>query len=39
MQRGPQVVAAFLRACAEKALAGEGSVEMEVSEMEQAKGH
>ncbi len=39
LQRGAEVLAASLRANAVKALAREGSIEMQVSEMEQAKGH
>jgi hypothetical protein len=39
LEGGPQVPAAPLRANAIEALAGEGPVEMQVSEMEQAKGH
>jgi hypothetical protein len=34
LQRGSQVVPALVGACAEKALAGEGSVEVQVSEMQ-----
>ena len=36
---GPKILAASLRPDAIEALAREGSVEMQVSEMEQAKGH
>src|ERR1700736_1302403 len=39
LEGGPKVLAASLRADAIKALAREGSIEMQVSEMEQAKGH
>src|SRR5438270_4624052 len=39
LQRVPEVFAASLGAHAVQALAREGSVEMQVSEMEQAKGH
>ena len=39
LQRGPKILAASLRPDTEEALVGEGSVEMQVSEMEQAKGH
>jgi len=36
---GPKILAASLRPDAVEALTREGSVEMQVSEMEQAKGH
>ena len=39
LKRGPQVLAASLCTGAVEALAREGSIEMQVSEMEQAKGH
>jgi len=39
LQRGTQVLAAPLCANAVQALARERSIEMQVSEMEQAKGH
>ena len=39
MEGGPKVLAASLRPDAVEALAREGSVEMQVGEMEQAKGH
>jgi hypothetical protein len=39
LQGGPKVAATALRANAVEALAREGPVEMQVSEMEQAKGH
>jgi hypothetical protein len=39
LEGGPKVLAASLRPDAVQALTREGSVEMQVSEMEQAKGH
>jgi len=39
LERQPQVLAASLCADAVEALAREGTIEMQVSEMEQAKGH
>src|SRR5438132_851072 len=39
LQRGPEIFAAPLGTDSVEALAREGSVEMQVSEMEQAKGH
>jgi len=39
LKPGAQVLAASLRTNAVKAFAREGSIEMQVSEMEQAKGH
>jgi len=39
LQRGPKILAAALRPDAKEALTRERSVEMQVSEMEQAKGH
>ncbi len=39
LECGPKILAASLRTDAIEALTGEGSVEMQVSEMEQAKGH
>ena len=39
LQRRAKVLAASLGADAMEALAREGSIEMQVSEMEQAKGH
>jgi len=38
-ERGPKILSASLCAYAVEALTGEGSVEMQVGEMEQAKGH
>jgi hypothetical protein len=39
LEGGPKILAASLRPDAIEALTREGSVEMQVSEMEQAKGH
>ncbi len=39
LERDPQILAASLCANAVEALAREGSIEVQVSEMEQAKGH
>jgi hypothetical protein len=39
LEGGPKVLAASLRPDAVQALTREGSIEMQVSEMEQAKGH
>ena len=39
LQGGPKILAASLRPDTVEALAREGSIQMQVSEMEQAKGH
>jgi hypothetical protein len=39
LEGGPKILAASLRPDAVEALTREGSIEMQVSEMEQAKGH
>src|SRR5438105_3027192 len=39
LEGAPKILAASVRTSTVEALTGEGSVEMQVSEMEQAKGH